>query len=173
MPSDIVIVPDESRITFTSSTNNLNAITQASDGTLNVQNDVDVGGVFKYDGYAGYKTVTLVVGNSSEVSTGGKEQTRVIVPFSGEIISWQIIVDTPSTLTLDVWKSDTIPTNSDSITGSAKPSLSDQQFATSSTLTGWTTSVSINDIFILEVESNNNATHITLTLMIRTYTLSA
>jgi len=168
LAADIVIIPDESRITFTSSTSNTNTMSQKPDGTLNVSENFEIDGVLKYSGFAGYKTITMVVGNSESVGVGEKSQTRVIVPFSGTIISWQIIVNTSSTLTLDIWKSNTIPTSSDSITGSAKPSLSNQQFATSSTLTGWTTGVSINDIFVLDVESNNNASYINLTLIVRT-----
>lgn len=168
MAADILITPSASTIEFTSTTNNTNVIFQKVDGTLNVSEDFEIDGILNYSGFAGYKTITMVVGDSASVSTGGKSQTRVIVPFSGTIISWQIIVNTSSTLTLDIWKSNTIPTNSDSITGSAKPSLSNQQFATSSTLTGWTTGVNVNDIFVLEVESNDNASYINLTLIVRT-----
>lgn len=168
MAQDILITPSASTIEFTSSTSNTNAIIQNPDGTLNVLNNFEVDGSFNYSGYAGYQTINMIVGDTGSVSTGAKSSTRVIVPFSGTIISWKIIVDTSATLTLDIWKSNTIPTNADSITGSAKPSLTSQQFATSSTLTGWTTAVSINDIFVLEVESNNNATYINLSLVVKT-----
>jgi hypothetical protein len=113
------------------------------------------------------ESFSFVVGSSTVVTTGTKNNTRFIAPISGTIIGWKLIVDTGSTVTLDVWKSTGIPTNSDSITGSAKPSLTSSQFATSSTLTGWTTAVSVNDIFILEVESNNNASYINLALIIQ------
>jgi hypothetical protein len=40
-----------------------------------------------------------------------------------------------------------IPTVADSITAGAKPTLTTSQLATSTTLTGWTTSVSPDDVF--------------------------
>jgi hypothetical protein len=173
VPSDIVVVPDESRITFTSSTNNVNAITQVDDGTLNVQNNFEIDGILQYSGFAGFQTINLVTRDFSIVTNGEKTQSLVIVPFYGEIVSWQIIANTQSTLTLDVWKgTGGIPSSSNSITGSAKPSLTNQQFASSSNLIGWDTFVRTNDIFVLEVESNNNASQISLTLAVRTYLIT-
>ena len=74
--------------------------------------------------------------------------------------------DVSTSCVIDIWKSTSIPTNSDSITGSAKPTLSSQTFAFSSTLTGWTTTVNTNDIFVIEVESNDNSTYLNLMLTI-------
>ena len=112
------------------------------------------------------QTITFVVGGGSAVTTGAKNNTRVISPYAGTIVGWKLITDTSATVTLDIWKSTGIPTNSNSITGTAKPSLTTAQFNTSTTLTGWTTTVSENDIFIMEVESNNNATYINLSLIL-------
>jgi hypothetical protein len=67
-----------------------------------------------------------------------------------------------------VWKLNAaIPTNSNSITASAKPTLTSSQRATSTTLTGWTTGVSANDVFGFEIESATTVTKATLTLVIR------
>jgi hypothetical protein len=112
------------------------------------------------------QTITFVVGGTTTVTTGTKNNTRVISPYTGTITGWKLITDASSTVTLDIWKSTGIPTNTNSITGTAKPSLTTAQFATSSILTGWTTAVSENDIFIMEVESNSNASYINLTLII-------
>ena len=117
-------------------------------------------------GTSSAKILTFVVGDATAISTGEKIKTRIIVPYSGTITKWSLISDTSTTTVIDIWKSTTIPTNVNSITGTAKPTLSAQTFTTSSTLTGWTTTVSQDDIFVIEVESNNNATYLNLMLTI-------
>jgi hypothetical protein len=99
----------------------------------------------------------------STVTTGAKG--RKTFGQSGTIVGWKLVSDTSTTSVIDVWKANnSIPTNSNSITGTAKPSLTAAQLNSSSTLTGWTTSVTAGDVFILEVESNNNASYIYLEL---------
>lgn len=111
--------------------------------------------------------ITFVVDNSTAITTGEKTKTRFISPYTGTITGWRIIADTSSTLTLDLWKNTSVPTNANSITASAKPALTAASFATGSTLTGWTTAVTAGDILCLEVEANNNATNIKLLLEIQ------
>jgi hypothetical protein len=68
-------------------------------------------------------------------------------------------------MTLDVWKANNaIPTVANSITGSSPISITANQLANSTTLTGWTTSVASGDVFIVNVNSNNNATYFSLEL---------
>lgn len=113
------------------------------------------------------KILTLDFGVSSGdiITTGAKGRKACTV--SGTIKGWKLITDTPSTITVDVWKANNaIPTNSNSITASAKPSITGGQYASSTTLTGWTTAVSDNDVFVFEVESNDNAKYILLILEI-------
>lgn len=72
-----------------------------------------------------------------------------------------------ASVTVDVWKaSGAVPTNANSITGTAKPTTTSARLNSSTTLTGWTTSVSAGDYFMLEVETNNLATYINLQLVI-------
>lgn len=113
------------------------------------------------------KILTLEFGVSSGdvITTGAKGRKACTV--SGTITGWKLITDTASTITVDVWKANnSIPTNSNSITASAKPSITGGQYASSTTLTGWTTSVSDDDVFVFEVESNDNAKYILLILEI-------
>jgi len=112
------------------------------------------------------QVLTFVAANTIPVSTGAKNTTRIMSPYNGTIVSWKLIVDTSASVTLDVWKSTGIPTNANSITASAKPSITATEYGTSSTLTGWTTSVAVNDIFIMEVEANDNATYINLSIIL-------
>ena len=71
------------------------------------------------------------------------------VPYSCTIQAWNITISPADTATIDIWKVATgtaIPTSSNSITASATPAISSGTALHSTTLTGWTTSVSANDI---------------------------
>jgi len=113
------------------------------------------------------KTVGITVDNgTSAITTGTKGYIEV--PYSGSITEWKIISDASGSVVFDVWKANaSIPTNANSITASAKPTLTSAQRATSTTLTGWTTSVSANDVFGFEVESASTVTKATLILVIK------
>lgn len=70
------------------------------------------------------------------------------VPFACTISSWDMSVDA-GTATVDVWKIATgtaNPTISNTITASALPAISTGTAIHSTTLTGWTTTVTANDI---------------------------
>jgi hypothetical protein len=79
------------------------------------------------------------------------------------------MADQSGSIVIDVWK-DTLanypPTVADSITGSAKPTLVSAQSATSSTLTGWTTTISANDVLRYNVDSATTITRVTLSISI-------
>jgi hypothetical protein len=88
------------------------------------------------------------------------------VPFACTISSWSITVDT-GTATVDVWKTPTgtaVPTVSNTITASATPAISTGTALHSTTLTGWTTSVSANDIIAFQIKAVSNATLASLVL---------
>lgn len=93
----------------------------------------------------------------------------IVCPFAGTLISWAMVADAAGSMVIDVWKqaSGTIPVKANSITASAKPTLSSQQMATSSTLTGWTTAVAAGDVFGFEVESVSVIKRATLSLGLR------
>jgi hypothetical protein len=77
------------------------------------------------------------------------------VPYSCTIAGWAITVD-GGTVTFDIWKiasGSAIPTVSNTITASAKPALSSGTALVSTTLTGWTTSVSADDIFGIQLNT--------------------
>jgi len=112
---------------------------------------------------ANVRTVAFELGVSSTeaITTGAKG--RKTVPYLGTIIGYKVVSDLSTSTVLDIWKTNAaIPTNSNSIVASAKPTLSSAELVYSTTLTGWTTAVAPGDIFILEVESNNNAKYIAL-----------
>jgi len=92
--------------------------------------------------------------------TGGSALTSgsvvyFTVPYACTIAAWNISVDA-GTATLDIWKIATgtaIPTVSNTITASALPAISTGTSIHSTTLTGWTTAVSANDIFGIQLKT--------------------
>lgn len=92
--------------------------------------------------------------------------TYFTVPFACTIAAWNATVDT-GTITFDVWKIATgtaIPTVANTITASALPAISSGTALHSTTLTGWTTSVSANDIFGVDINAVASATKASLVL---------
>ena len=82
------------------------------------------------------------------------------VPHACTIAAWNITVNA-GTATFDIWKVATgtaIPTSSNSITASAQPAISTGTAIHSTTLTGWTTSVSANDIVAINLKTVATAT---------------
>jgi hypothetical protein len=115
--------------------------------------------------YDNVRTVAFELGVSSTeaITTGAKG--RKTIPYLGTIVGWRLVADQSSTVQLDVWKrNNAIPTLPDSIVASAYPALTAAELNSSTTLTGWTTSVSPDDVFILNVDSNDSATYLALEL---------
>lgn len=111
------------------------------------------------------RTHTIPFGISSPLVITTGEKGLKTIGREGKIIGWRLISDVSTTATLDIWKTNSaIPTNSNSICASAKPSLTAGVFNSSTTLTGWTTTFTSNDVFRVEVESNNNSTYLLLEL---------
>lgn len=106
-------------------------------------------------------------GAGSAVTTGVKGSLQV--NYAGTITGWTILADQDGSCVIDVWK-DTFanypPTVADTITASAKPTLSAASAATSTTLTGWTTSFSAGDVFRFNIDSAATITKVTLELSI-------
>ena len=77
------------------------------------------------------------------------------VPYACTISAWNITVDA-GTVTFDIWKIATgtaVPTVTNTITASALPALSTGTAKHSTTLTGWTTSVTANDIIGIQLNT--------------------
>lgn len=77
------------------------------------------------------------------------------VPYACTISAWNISVDA-GTVTFDIWKIATgsaVPTVSNTITASAKPALSSGTSLHSTSMSGWTTSVTANDIFGIQLNT--------------------
>jgi len=114
-------------------------------------------------------SVTFIIdGGGSAISTG--EKGHITLPFYGEIVSAELEADQSGSIVIDIWR-DTFanfpPTNADSITASAPPTLSSDDSVLDSTLTGWTTAFSEGDILAFNVDSITTVTRVTLTLKVR------
>jgi len=87
------------------------------------------------------------------------------VPASGTITSWTILANQPGSAVVDIWLdtySNAPPTDADSITAVAPPTLSGAVKAQSSSLTGWATSLTAGQIIRFNLDSVSGATRVTL-----------
>jgi hypothetical protein len=92
---------------------------------------------------------------------------NVEIPFAGTITRWTIVADQSTTSTVDVYKVNAaLPTVSNKITSSAPPSISASTYASSTTLTGWTTTCAARDVIQFIVTTNNNAQRLTISLTV-------
>ena len=108
-----------------------------------------------------------ISGAGAVISTGGKDDSLITFPYSGTITGWYITSKESATVTVDIWKhASSVPVNGDSITASAKLTLTAAQFNDSTTLTGWTTAITAGDKFKVEVEANDLSKDLKITLII-------
>jgi len=113
--------------------------------------------------------VTFVIdGGGSAISTGIKGDIEI--PFACTIERVELLADQSGSIVIDIWK-DTYanfpPLVADTITASAKPTLSAATKSEDATLTGWTTSVAAGDILRFNVDSASTVTRVTLTLRLK------
>jgi hypothetical protein len=116
------------------------------------------------------RQVTLVIdGGGVAITTGVKG--FLSLPLAGTWKKWRLLsVDAAATagaIVIDVWK-DTYanfpPTVADTITASAKPTLSAVAKNEDSTLTGWTTAFAAGDVLGFKVDSASTVTKVQLVL---------
>jgi hypothetical protein len=109
----------------------------------------------------------IIDGGGSAITTGIKGDIEV--PFAGTITAARLFADQTGSIVIDLWK-DTYgnfpPTVADTITASAKPTLSTASKSQDSTLTGWTTSITAGDIIRVNVDSITTCTRVTLSLTV-------
>lgn len=116
----------------------------------------------------GAKTGTMLVtfdGGGSAITTGVKGDLHV--PIAVTITKATLLADQSGSIVIDIWKDSYAnfpPTNADTITASAKPTLSGAAKSQDSTLTGWTTSVSAGDVLRFNVDSASTVTRVLLAL---------
>ncbi len=107
----------------------------------------------------------VIDGGGSVLTTGLKGFLEV--PFNLTITGVTLMADQSGSAVIDIWK-DTYanfpPTIADTITASAKPTLSSAQKSKDTTLTGWTTSVTAGDILAFNVDSATTVQRLTIAI---------
>ena len=114
--------------------------------------------------------VATVGGVGTAVTTGFKGFIRV--PYNCSITAAIVDADQTGSIVWDVWL-DTVSTNpitdvtvADTITASAKPTLSSATYTADATLTGWTTAATVGQYLGFNIDSAATLTRSTLTLTI-------
>ena len=114
------------------------------------------------------RTVGIVIdGGGSALTTGIKGDAYV--PFACTITAVTMLADQSGSAVVDIWK-DTYanypPVVGDSITASAKPTITTATKSQDTTLTGWTTSITAGDTLRFNVDSATTITRLTLALTV-------
>lgn len=129
--------------------------------------DVDVGDVASGSNILISNIELIIDGGGSAITTGVKGYIEV--SFDCTINQVTMLADQSTSTVIDVWK-DTYanypPTDADSITASAVPTITTDTDSQDGTLTGWTTSITAGDILGFNVDSNDNATRVTISLKV-------
>lgn len=106
-------------------------------------------------------------GGGSTISTGEKGHLEVI--FACTIKQLTMLADQSGSVVVDIWK-DTYanfpPTDADSITASAIPTISSDIKSQDLALNGWTTTVAAGDVLAYNVDSCSGITRVTLGLKV-------
>lgn len=114
------------------------------------------------------RPITFVANGGGATLTAGLT-ADVYVPYNGTITAVTMLADQAGSCVVDIWK-DTYanypPTSADSITASAKPTLTAASVYRDTTLTGWRTNVSAGDVLRFTIDSVATITRLTLTLTV-------
>jgi hypothetical protein len=109
----------------------------------------------------------VIDGGGSTITTGVKGDLPV--DFNCTIVQATLLGDQTGSIVIDIWK-DTYanfpPTDADSITASATPTISSAVKAQDATLTGWNKTISAGDILRFNVDSVTSLTRVTVALKV-------
>lgn len=110
----------------------------------------------------------LIDGGAATITTGIKGDLHV--PFACVILEVTMLADQSGSIVVDIWRDSYAnfpPTDADSITASAPPTISTATKSQDSTLTGWTTTINAGDILRFNVDSVTSVQRVTLSLKVR------
>lgn len=130
----------------------------------------DVQAYLAYLNYASLpqRVIMFLIGDGiAEVTTGVAGD--VWVPFACTINEAVLLADQSGDIVVDIWKDsygNYPPTDADSITASAPPTISSSDKSDDSTLTGWTTSISSGDTLRFNVDSVTTITRVSVFLKV-------
>jgi hypothetical protein len=110
--------------------------------------------------------IAVIDGGGAAIAAGVKGDLGPL-PAKLQPVEWTLLADQAGSIVIDLWK-DTYanfpPTVADSVTASAKPTLSGAAKAQSSALTGWTTTWNEGETLRVNVDSAATVTRVTLAI---------
>lgn len=105
--------------------------------------------------------ITFVIDGGGSAITTGDIKFYPTADFACTINRWDISADQSGSITVDVWKAaGAIPTSGNKISASAPLTLSSAQLAQNGSRTGWTSSVSVGDVFGFNVATASTVTRV-------------
>lgn len=121
-------------------------------------------------GGSNIRTIVCVIdGGGNAITTGIKAD--IYIPYAATITAVTMLADQNGSIVIDIWKDSYAnypPTVADTITASAKPTISAAVKSQDITLTGWTTSISAGDTLRFNVDSAATVTRVILVLTVVT-----
>lgn len=116
----------------------------------------------------------VVIGDGTNVITTGAAGNWVEVDFAFTIVQWSIIAKQSGSISIDLWRTThtafdagaTHPVAADKISATAPITFSAATKATDSTLTGWTKTISAQDILAFNVASVTTCTQVQISLKV-------
>lgn len=93
----------------------------------------------------------------------------ISVPYACTITEVTLLADQSGSIVVDLWKDSYAnypPTDADSITAAAPPTITTAVKSQDATLTGWTVALAQGDILMLNVDSATTVTRVTLALKV-------
>ena len=109
----------------------------------------------------------IIDGGGSAITTG--EKGHLEIPFACTINQVTMLADQSGSIVVDIWKDSYAnfpPTDADSITAAAPPTISAAQKSQDGTLTDWTTAITAGDILAFNVDSIATCTRVTISLKV-------
>ena len=116
------------------------------------------------------ETINFIIDGGGSPIVAAEEKGHVVVDFACVIESVTLLADQSGDIVIDIFKdtySNFPPTVADTITASAKPTLSSAQKYQDSTLTGWTKTIAAGDVLAFNVDSCATVTRVLMSLKVR------
>jgi hypothetical protein len=113
-------------------------------------------------------SITFIIdGGGVAISAGIKGD--LTIPFNCTITEWTLLCDQSGSIVVDIWKdvyANYPPTVANTITASAKPTVTTSVKNQSTTLTGWTATITAGDTLRFNVNSATTVQRVTLSLKV-------
>lgn len=105
----------------------------------------------------------LIDGGGAAITTGIKMDLEI--PYKCDLNTVTLLADQSGSIVIDIWK-DTYanypPTDADTITGGAEPTITAATKSQDATLSGWTTAQAEGDLWRINVDSITTCTRVSM-----------